>query len=239
VSPGYLRAMGTPLLQGRFLTDMDTQDAPRALVVNEAFARKYWPGENPVGKQLPNEGKSPMIVVGLIADTHSASLSIPPEPEVMGHYRQYLGPSLGAMLVVRTNGDPAGLASAIRRAVHGLFPDQPVTDVATMQTRVSDSIGEPRLYMWMLVLFGGVALALTAIGIYGVISYAVGQRMREFGIRMALGAQRQDVLSLVLRRGVLLAVSGVALGVAGAWTLSRYLESLLLGFRQHLCGNLP
>ncbi|HXJ38568.1 MAG TPA: FtsX-like permease family protein, partial [Bryobacteraceae bacterium] len=227
VSPGYLAAMGTPLLRGRLLNEMDRPGAAAAVMVNEAFVRKYWPGQDPIGKQF-GHGNG-MTVVGLLADTKSRGLARPAEAEVIGHYRQYLGPSIGAMLVARTEGDPVGLTNAVRRAVQQLYPDQPVTDVATMEMRVADSIGEPKLYMSMLALFAGVALALTGIGIYGVVAYSAGQRTREFGIRMALGAQRSNVLGLVMGRGVGLALVGVTLGVGGAWMLSRYLETLLYG----------
>jgi predicted permease len=227
VSADYFRAMGMTLRLGRLFSAQDDGAGPPVAVVNEAFARKYWPGQMPVGQKLT--GGRDLTVVGVVADTHSHLLSGPAEPELFCPYLQYLGPAPGAMVVLRTQGEPAAMASALRQAVHRVYPDQPVADVATMESRVADSMGEPRLYTALLGIFAGVALVLTAIGIYGVISYGVNHRTRELGIRMALGARRGDVLRFVMERGLTLILMGVAGGLAGAWVLSRYVESLLFG----------
>jgi putative ABC transport system permease protein len=227
VSPNYFATMGMPLRLGRMLDDRDHEGAPDVAIVNEAFARKYWPGRNPIGQRLT--GPRAITVVGVVADTHTWQLSKPAEPEFYCPYRQYLGPALGAMLVARTRIDPAGIAAALRNTIHEGYPDQPVADVATMEARVADSMAEPRFYTVLLGAFAGVALLLTAIGIYGVIAYSVGNRTREFAIRMALGARASDVLRFVMRQGMAVVCIGALLGIAGAWMLSRYEESLLFG----------
>jgi putative ABC transport system permease protein len=227
VSSDYFRAMGMTLRLGRwFGTGDDGAGAPVG-IVNEAFARKYFPGKNPIGQSLA--GGREIRVVGVVADTHSHLLSGAAEPELFCPYLQYLGPAPGAMVVVRTQGDPPGMAAALRRAIHESYPDQPVTEVTTMEARVANSIAEPRLYTALLTMFAAVALVLTAIGIYGVISFSVSHRTRELGIRMALGARRGDVLRFVMENGLTLILIGVAGGLAGAWALGRYVESLLFG----------
>jgi len=227
VSADYFRAMGMTLRLGRLFTANDNAAGNPVAVVNEAFARRYWPGKTPVGQRLA--GAREITVAGVVADTHSHLLSGPAEPELFCPYLQYLGPAPGAMVVLRTQGDPARMAAALREAIHRVYPDQPVADVATMESRVSDSMAEPRLYAWLPGIFASVALALTAIGIYGVISFSVSHRTRELGIRMALGARREDVLRFVMGRGLLLILLGVAGGMVGAWGLSRYVASLLYG----------
>ena len=226
VSWDYFTAMGIPLKAGRMLNAGDDATAPPVALVNEAFARRFWPGKSALGRRIGTD-PHPATVVGVIADTHSYLLNLPPAPEFYCPYRQILGPSIGAMLVARTHGDPVLIAASLRTAVHQAYPDQPVSDIKTMEARVSDSLAEPRLYTVLLGIFAGVALVLTAVGIYGVISYAVSHRTREFGIRMALGARRADVLRIVMRGGLVLIAVGCATGIGGAWALKRYIESLL------------
>jgi predicted permease len=227
VSADYFRAMGMTLHMGRWFSTADDEAGAPVGIVNEAFARKYFAGKSAVGQLLP--GASGMQIVGVVGDTHSHLLSGPAEPELFRPYLQYLGPAAGAMIAVRTQADPAAMAGALRKAVHQAYPNQPVTDVATMESRVANSMAEPRLYAGLLGVFAAVALVLTAIGIYGVISFAVSHRTKELGIRMALGARRGDVLRFVMGDGLTLIVIGVASGLAGAWTLGRYVESLLFG----------
>ena len=226
VSRDYFNAMGIPLKAGRMLNARDDANAPLVALVNEAFARRFWPGKSALGRRI-GTGPNPATVVGVIADTHSYLLNLPPAPEFYCPIQQLLGPSIGAMLVARTHGDPASIAAALRTAIHQAYPDQPVSDIKTMEARVADSLAEPRLYTVLLGIFAGVALVLTAVGIYGVISYAVSHRTREFGIRMALGARRSDVLRIVMRGGLALIAIGCAAGIGGAWALKRYIESLL------------
>jgi putative ABC transport system permease protein len=226
VSWDYFTVMGISLRAGRMLNARDDAAAPPVALVNEAFARKFWPGRDPVGRRI-GSGPNPATVVGVVADTHSYLLNLPPAPEYYCPYTQYLGPSLGVMLVTRTKADPAPIAAALRTAIHQAYPDQPVSDIKTMAARVADSLAEPRLYTVLLGIFAGVALVLTAVGIYGVISYAVSHRIREFGIRMALGARRGDVLRLVMSGGLGLIAIGCTAGIGGAWALKRYIGSLL------------
>jgi len=227
VSADYFRAMGTPLKLGRMFTLRDSAGTDSVAIVNEAFARKYYPGRNPVGQLLV--GARATTIVGVVGDMHGKDLKTASDPELYEPYVQYLGPAPGATIVLRTKSDPATMAASFRNAVHSLYPDQPVTDVTTMQARVAESMAEPKLYMGLLGIFAFVALTLTGVGIYGVVSYAVTRRTREFGIRMALGAKTADVLSTVMSRGLRLILAGIAIGLAGAWTLSRYIESLLFG----------
>lgn len=227
VSADYFRAMGMNLRLGRWFGTGDDAAGSPVGIVNEAFAKKYWPGQNPIGQKMA--GAREITVVGVVGDTHSHLLSGAAEPELFCPYLQYLGPAPGAMIVLRTQSEPTAVAAALRRAVNRLYPDQPVADVATMESRVADSMGEQRLYAAMLGIFAGVALLLTAIGIYGVMSFSVSHRTRELGIRMALGARRADVLRFVTTHGMTLILIGALTGLAGAWGLSRYVESLLFG----------
>jgi putative ABC transport system permease protein len=231
VSPDYFKALGISLRLGRLFTAHDDGSKAAVVIVNEALARKYWPGENPIGQKLG--GQSEMTVIGVVADQHQRTLDKPAEPEFYGPYQGYLGPALGTMLVVRTQQDPAAMAARLRQVIHGSYPDQPISELMTMEERVSESMAEPRLYTWLLGIFAAVALALTAIGVYGTIAYSVGQRAREIGIRMALGAQRVDVLGAVMRSGLTLAAGGAAAGIAGAWISGRYIESMLYGVQAH------
>ncbi|HVW86765.1 MAG TPA: ABC transporter permease [Bryobacteraceae bacterium] len=227
VSTDYFRVMGIPLRLGRLFTPQDEEPASDSIIVNEAFARRYLPGGNPIGESLT--GAQNQRIVGVVADQHGSALSVPAEPEFYSPYRKYLGPAIGTMLVVRTEGDPAKIASSVRQAVHQLYPDQPVSEVATMETRLADSMAEPRLYTGLLGIFAGVAIALTAIGICGLVSYSVSHRTRELGIRMALGARPADVLRAVMTSGMGLVALGSVVGLAGAWSLTRYIASLLYG----------
>jgi predicted permease len=227
VSPDYFKALGIPLRLGRLFTEHDDGSGASVVIVNEALARKYWPGQNPIGQKLG--AQSEMTVVGVVADQHQRTLDKPAEPEFYGPYQGYLGPALGTMLVVRTQQSPAGMAVSLRQTIRRAYPEQPISELMTMEERVSESMAEPRLYTSLLGIFAAIALALTSIGVYGVMAYSVGQRVREIGIRMALGAQRADVLRAVMRSGLTLVAGGAAAGIAGAWITSRYIESMLYG----------
>lgn len=226
VSPDYFKALGVPLRLGRLFTAHDGSGAA-VVIVNEAFARKYWPGQNPLGQKLG--ARSEMTIIGVVADQHQRTLDRPAEPEFYGPYQGYLGPALGTMLIVRTQQDPVRMAASLRETIHRAYPDQPISELMTMEERVSESMAEPRLYTSLLGIFAAVALALTAIGVYGVMAYSVGQRVREIGIRMALGAQRANVLRAVMLSALTLVAGGAAAGLAGAWIVSRYIESMLYG----------
>jgi putative ABC transport system permease protein len=231
-TPGYLRAMATPLLKGRALDAQDTADAPLVTLINETMAQNLWPNQDPLGRRIkfPGSEKKPQpwrTVVGVVSDVSQYGLDMKIPMQIYLPEAQY--PTSSMSLVVRTSTDPAGLLGAIRGEIAELDPNQAVSEVATMGQLLSNSVSLRRFSMLLLVVFAGVALVLAAIGIYGVIAYTVTQRTHEIGIRMALGAQGRDILRLVVGQGLLLTLSGVAIGVVAAVALTRLMESLLFG----------
>jgi predicted permease len=229
--PDYFRALGIPLIRGRFFTDGDSMDARLALIVNQSMARRYWPNEDAVGKRITFEDKPKekdwMTVVGIVGDVKDKPDSKAAE---MALWWPVLQSPVGInqmSVVLRGSSDPAWLVNALREAVRQLDPTLAVADVRLMDQIADASVSTPRFALFLVVLFGGLALTLAAIGMYGVISYSVNQRTHEFGLRMALGAKPFDVQRLVLREGIQLALLGAALGIAGALALGRILGSLL------------
>jgi putative ABC transport system permease protein len=222
--------MGISILRGRGFTDEDKPGAQPVVIVNETLARKHWPSGDAVGKRIRFSGpleKNPwMEIVGIVGNIkHELNLPVTPE-----YYLPHAQDSWSAMvLVARTKIDPAAVAAPIRQQVWAIDKDQPVFDVLTMQEVRSLSITPYTFSSVVLGIFSGVALLLAAVGIYGVMSFAVTQRTHEIGIRMALGARAGDVLRLVIKHGMLLALIGVAIGVVGAWGLSRFMQKLLVG----------
>ena len=223
----YFRVLGVPLERGRFFGPSDAAGAPKVCVISAAFARRYFPGEDPLGKRLAFGFKDSVSreIVGIAGDVKRDGPGAPSQPEMYVPFEQ--DPWWAAYLAVRTRGDPTRLAAFLRAQVSALDPTLPVADIQPMAGIVSDSVAQPRFRATLLGLFGLIALLLAVVGIYGVISYDVGRQSRDIGIRLALGAEGRDVLRLVLRQGLGLAAAGLAAGVAGAAVLTRFLSSLL------------
>ncbi len=232
VSASYCRTMGIPVVQGRDLTARDNSNASRAALINQAMARRFFPGEDPIGKRLKQdtgpESEFPWFtIVGVVGDTRFLGLDQEAQPE---WYRSYLQtPSTGMSLAVRTQPKPLSLAALIKREVQAIDKDQPFAAARTMEQLLSASLGWWRFMMALLGLFASLALVLAAVGIYGVMSYLVTQRTQEIGIRIALGARPRDVLHLVARQGAVLALTGVVIGLAGAVGLTRLMSRFLFG----------
>ena len=231
VSPDYFRALGIPLLKGRYFTGQDVAGAPPGVIINQRMARRFWPNEDPIGQRLRFHGPEGIPIVGVVGNVKQSGLDGSTRFEIYVPYSQspWLPFNLGMSLVVRTASDPSALTAAVRHEILGVDPEQPVYRVKTMEKVIADSVAPRRFYMLLLGAFAGVAMALAAIGIYGVMFYAVRQRTQEIGIRMALGAQQRDVLQMVVGEGLLLAVAGVGAGLAAASALTRVLASFLFG----------
>ncbi|MBO0801093.1 MAG: ABC transporter permease, partial [Blastocatellia bacterium] len=232
VSPDYFQTMEIQLRAGRVFTSQDGAETQRVAIINETLARRFFPNENPIGHRLLFIGNEPATVVGVVGDAYNRGLDSEVYPEIYGVAVQ--NPTFtGNLLVVRVasgQNNPSGLSSlatAIRRQAQAIEPDEPVNQVVTMDERLSNSVATRRFQMQLLGAFAGLALVIATVGIYGVISYAVSQRTHEIGIRMALGAQAGDVLRMVIFRGMILTLVGVALGLAAAVALTRVMKNLL------------
>jgi putative ABC transport system permease protein len=228
-SPDYFRAMGIPLIRGRFFNDGDREGAPHAVIISETFARRFFPDEDALGKRLTIDLGEPWTgeIVGVVGNIRHFSLATEPFREMYMNIAQT--PRGTVNLVVRTRSDPTALTAAIKQEVQGLDRDLPIYNPKTMEQRVSESAAAPRFRTLLLALFAALALVLAAVGIYGVISYSVTQRTHEIGIRMALGAGRRDILKLVVGHGVVLTLIGVAIGLVGAFMLTRIMATFLFG----------
>jgi predicted permease len=226
--------MQIPLVEGRVFTDADTADSPRVVVVDQYLVRRYFPGQSALGHQIQRGGPdSPKLtIVGVVGTINGIDLAQPVIKERLYHpVTQTAQPRMA--VVLKTALDPSTLVAPLREAVLAIDPEQPIADVRTMDQWIARSLATRRAPMMLLALFGAVALVLSAIGIYGVLAFGVAQRGREFGIRQALGANRRAILSLVLMQGVRTTLIGVAIGLAGAYALSRFLQTLLFGVGQH------
>ena len=240
VLPEYFHTMNIPLLRGRDVQRNDNLRSSGVVVVNDWFARRYWPGEDPIGKRItlddPRQNPSWLTVVGVSKNTVRAQWSAPPEEEIFLPYLQtqsYLQDESFATayltLVVRAKGNPADLAPTIQAEVRALDKNVPISEVQTMDQVVTEATAQSRFYLFLLAAFATVALLLAAVGIYGVVSYSVSRRTHEIGIRMALGAEKKDVVRLVVVQGVALALAGVIAGTVAALALSRMLSGMLYG----------
>ena len=229
ISEDYLQTLGVPLLRGRGFTSSDRAGAPQVVLIDRALARKYWPGEDPVGKRIRYPGEEEWrTVVGVVGEVKHDRLDETAEGTLYTPMLQG-GSTTPTSIVLRTAGDPSAVAANLRAVVASVDPDTPVSDIRTVEQLVSQSVAQPRFTTLLLALFAGVALLLGAVGIYGVLAYAVSQRIPEIGVRMALGAKAEDVLRLVVRRGLVLALAGVLVGLVAAWGATRLMSSLLYG----------
>jgi putative ABC transport system permease protein len=243
VTPRYFETMGLALMKGRHFTEQDRQGAPNVAIASAAMARTYWPNENPIGKRVSNlpghnyfEGVYTYEIVGIVADAKASADGKASPPTmfipVSQHFWKYGQSTAGEVAlflncVVRTAGEPSAIATAVRAVIKDIDPGQPVDEVATARQIIARKLSARYFAMVLLSLFAGVAVVLSAAGIYGVMAYAVTQRTHEIGVRMALGATRRDVLEMVIRRGMRFALVGVALGLAGAMATTHLLKSLL------------
>jgi len=241
VQPQYLQVMGTPLVRGRFISAQDTENAPLVMVIDQSFAREYFPNEDPIGKRINIGLLNGMAeIVGVVGHVKHWGLGDKGHQNLQAEFYtsivqlpdQVLPLAAGGIgMVVRTSGNPDAFTSAIRQASTKFDSGQLVYDFTAMTKIVSDSIATQRFTMILLGIFSGLALVLSSVGIYGVISYVVGQRTHEIGIRMALGAQRRDVVRMVLGEGLRVALVGVAVGIVAALGLTHLMAQMIFGVR--------
>ena len=232
VSPAYFRTIGVPILRGRDILPTDRPGTPYVAVVNQSFARRFWPGEDPIGRriEIPQggpAGREPrrVAIVGVVSDVRHYGLTNPPTEQLFLAMAQF--PGLGTNCLIRTSVAPLQMERRVRAAVHAVGPEQPVDRFRTLEQVREGTLDSPRLTALLLALFAGLAVVITATGIAGVISFSVGQRIQEFGIRMALGAAPRAVLGMVLKQGLTLVAAGLGLGLAAALLLARLMASLL------------
>jgi putative ABC transport system permease protein len=231
VSPDYFRVMRIPLLQGRFFSEQDSPSNPNAAIISETLARRYFPNQDPIGRQMrfgfPPDSNVSRDIVGVVGDVRDVALSRKPGPIMYVPFAQ--APLYGGEVVVRSSLSASSVAAGIRQAVHSIDKDLPVTDVESFPDALGASVTQERFRTLLLSSFSGMALILAAVGIFGVISYSASQRTHEIGIRMALGAQQRDVLRLMLGQGAKLALLGLGAGALAALVLTRLMASLLYG----------
>ena len=225
VTPQYFTALKIPLKAGRFLDQSDAANGPETVVINEAFGRQFFPNENPLGHRIQGVGPAMRTIVGVAADTRQTGIAAQTKPEIYVSSDQ--SPYSLMSLALRTDGDPMSLAPAVREIVASIDKNVPVYGVETMDASLASEVASQRFNMALLVGFAALALLLSAIGIYGVMAYAVGQRTHEIGIRLALGAVPGNVLRMILLQGAKLAVFGVVLGLGAGLALTRLLSSML------------
>ena len=230
ITPEYFQSIGIPLRQGRFFSDQDRDNTVQVVIISEAMARRFWPGENPIGKRLTPSfhlEQGPREIVGIVGDVKASGLDVDSSAMMYLPYKQSPRPYMS--FVVRTASNPESLIQPVSTAIYSIDKEQALTDVETMEQVLTKSLSGRRFNMTLLLTFATVALVLAAVGVYGVMNYTVTLRRRELGIRMALGAGRMDVLRLVLGQGLTLTLIGVAAGLISAYALTRLMASLLYG----------
>jgi putative ABC transport system permease protein len=225
VTPGYFSALHIPLVAGRFLDARDTAGFPLALVVNRAFARAFFPNEDPIGRRIKMTSDEWRTIVGVVADTKQTGLASGVAPEAFFSLEQWATSDMA--LVIRSSADPLSLVSAVRKQAAQLDKSLPLYSIETMDEMLSADVASQRFHASLLGAFAGLAVLLAAVGIYGAMAYAVGQRTREIGVRMALGAEPAGMLGMVLAQGLRMALTGVVVGLAGSFALTRFMRSLL------------
>jgi putative ABC transport system permease protein len=228
VTPDYFRALQIPLVKGRQFTVRDNKSAPGVIIINEVMAQRLWPNEDPLGKHFTvGFEKDPREIVGVVGNIRQTTLDAELRPAMYLPHLQ--SPNAGLTVLVRTSGEPLAIAAAVREQVRALDKDVPVTHIQTMDQVFGASVAQQRFSMLVVGLFAGLALVLASVGIYGVMAYSVAQRAHEIGVRMALGARTAQVLKLILKDGMTLALLGVGVGLAGAFALTRLIATLLFG----------
>jgi len=230
VGPGYHETLGIPLLAGRGIRRDDRPDGPPVAVISASLAEQLFAGEDPVGQRLlfGRSADEPLVeIVGVVGDVHHYDLGRASLPQIYVPFAQR--PTEGVQFVLKTSVPPAGVVEGVRAAAAEVDPDQPIEGVRTLDDVVAASVSTPRFRTLLMAAFGSMALVLAMVGLYGVVAYSVSQRTKEIGVRMALGATRTSVLGMVMRQGAPLLAGGVAVGLAGALALSRFLESMLFG----------
>jgi putative ABC transport system permease protein len=233
VSSDYFKTMGMALRRGRAFNAGDGLDTPKVVIIDEAFAKKFFPGQDPIGQQINdisrNQPRTHFTIVGVVSTVRHADLAADEPKLVQAYYSAAQYPTLQTTLLVRSAGDPLALARAVRNAVLAIDPTQPVFDIRSMDDRLAESLATRRLSMTLVALFSGLALVLAALGLYGTLAYAVAQRTREIGIRLALGAQRAVVFRLILQRGMSLVGIGLGVGLSASLICGRLLANFLYG----------
>ena len=234
VTGGYFATMRIPVVKGREFSDRDTLSGPRVAVVNEALARKHWQNDSPIGRRIAFSRDEPQWyeIVGIVGNIKHRGLDAADRPELYVPYRQPLFANWTVRpmyLAVRTDAEPLAVAATVRRELARVDRDQPISDVRTMDERIGRSLAARRFNMVLLAVFASLALTLAGIGIYGIVAYSVTERTHEIGVRLALGAQRRDVMAMIVAQGMVLTMIGTAVGVVSALLVTRMMSSLLFG----------
>jgi predicted permease len=227
VSPSWFQTMRVPMQAGREFTEADNAAAPKVIIVNQSFARRFWPNQNPIGKHVLVGRGLATEVVGVSADVKNRGLALDSQSQIYLPFPQL--PWGNMNLLLRTSTDPHTMIAATRGQIAAIDADQPVTNIQTIDELMDGSRAQPKFILWLLGLFSAAALVLAIVGIYGVLAYSVAQRQQELGIRMALGAEKSHILGLVVRQGLILTVVGIIVGLFAALILSWVMASVLSG----------